>query len=227
MDVTRDYYLLLIDVRGSTKLAPPDLARRTMNRLEKTLARLNDEMKRDLVIGLSLSYGDEVAALLRRAAHLFDVVAAVRDTLHPDATIRFVAVRGKIGVASDDIRQVGGPVFKQTDDAMVRLKKQRGFCSWLLKDRALDDTLNSLTGMSNALVEEMTDYQRRVYASLGRGMSGKLVAKRLGKYPQSVSDAGKRGRAKLVLAGEATIRRMLSAMNKGQLTDVAISTDYH
>jgi hypothetical protein len=87
MDMDRDYFLLLIDVRDSTEL-PPDRQARAMVRLKGELPRVNRRLRKDLALGLRISYGDEVAGLFDSASRLFDAVATVRDALHPDAAVR-------------------------------------------------------------------------------------------------------------------------------------------
>jgi len=218
MDTSRDYYLLLIDIRGSTKVAPRRLGR-VMERLATELPRINRRLKRELALGLRVSYGDEVAGLFASASGLYDAVATVRDALHPDARLRFVVVKGKIAVASRDIRKVGGLAFKQADDAMERLKKRKGFACWLLGDALTDGVLNSLTGMSNTLLEGMTAYQRTVYALIRQGVSRKDAAKRLRKYLQSVSTAARTGKADAVLEAEATIRSVLARLDERKTID--------
>jgi len=114
MDPASDHYLLLIDLKESTRLAPK-AAERLFGRLEARLAELNRRLDPTPVLGLTISYGDEVAGLFDTPIHLCGVVEQVRDCLHPEVGIRFVAVRGPIGRLSDDIRQVGGEVFKRAD----------------------------------------------------------------------------------------------------------------
>ena len=222
METTREYFLLLIDVRGSTKMAPARLGR-VMERLGTELPRINRRLGKNLVLGLKVSYGDEVAGLFATASRLYDAVAAVRDTLHPDARLRFVVVRGRVAIASRDIRKVGGPAFKLADDAMERLKKQRGYARWHVGDPLADAVLNSLAGMSNALLEGMTAYKRTVYGLMSQGVSRKDAARRLRKYLQSVSTAARTGKADEVLEAEATIRAVLTRLDKRKTVDSVIS----
>jgi DNA-binding CsgD family transcriptional regulator len=201
MDTVSHRYLLLVDLKDSTRLAP-DAADRLFVRLEERLAELNRHLDPAPVLGLTISYGDEVAGLFDTPVHLYDIAQQIRDWLRPEVGIRFVAVRGPIGRYSADIRQVGGEVFKRADGAIRAIKRSRRVCRWLIGSPNVDTTLDSLTEMSNAVLEGMTDYQREVYGLLAGGLSQTEAAARLGKYPQSVSDAVRRGRADLVL--EAT-----------------------
>ena len=212
MDVQRDYHLLLVDVRGSTRM-PPERVGPVMERLETTCGRLNERFGDSLALDLSLSYGDEVAGLFLSGAPVYRCVVAMRETLYPDTGLRFVVAEGRIGVASDDIRKVGGPVFKVADEAMDDVKTQRLFGAWLLQDRKRSAVLDALTRLSNAFVEDMTDYQRTVYSRLREGATRSGIADELGKYRQSVSDAARRGAADLVLEAEEAVDRTLGGGN--------------
>jgi hypothetical protein len=212
MNTDSDYYLLLIDIRESTRLQGKK-AQRVMERLEAEIRRLNRTLKPKPTIGLSINYGDEVAGLFISPLQFFDVVESMRDVLHPDVQLRFVAAKGKISVPSKDIRKVGGEVFKKADAAIQRLKKERRFSRWLLGDPILDTVLTALTEMSNAVLENMTSYQRMAFSLLKQGFSQKTVSKKLGKHPQSVSDAVKRGKADLLLEAHSAIRQMLARID--------------
>ncbi len=206
-----DRYLLLVDLKGSTQLAPK-VAERLFGRLEKRLPALNRRLDPAPVLGLSISYGDEVAGLFDTPAHLYSVVDQIRGWLHPEVAIRFVAAHGSIGRFSQDIRQVGGEVFKRADDAVRAIKKERRFCRWLIGDGTTNAALDALTEISNAVLEDMTAYQREVYRLLASGLSQAEIAGRMGKHRQSVSDAVRRGHAELVLEAADAIGSLLAAI---------------
>ncbi len=165
MDAVSHHYLLLVDLKDSTRLAP-DAADRLFVRLEERLAELNRHLDPAPVLGLTISYGDEVAGLFDTPVHLYDIAQQIRDWLHPEVGIRFVAVRGPIGRYSADIRQVGGEVFKRADGAIRAIKKKPPLLQVVDREPHVDTALDSLTEMSNAVLEGMTDYQREVYGLL-------------------------------------------------------------
>ncbi|MDY6952645.1 MAG: hypothetical protein SWE60_14125 [Thermodesulfobacteriota bacterium] len=218
MDTEQDYFLLLIDVQRSTELAPARV-RGVMKRLEGELRALRQRLRQQLALGLTISYGDEVAGLFFRVAPLFNTVAAVRDVLRPDTSLRFVAAKGKIAVPSSDIRKVGGAVFKEAEEAMQRIKKKKRFCSWHVGNPEQDAVLNALTEMSNVFMEEMTDHQWKVFQLTRKGLSGKAAAEALQKHPQSISDAIKRGKAHLVLEAETAIGKVLKGIDQQEIMD--------
>ncbi len=213
MDTNREYYLLLVDIRDSTEIPADELAP-AMERMKKELQRLRRRLREDLELGLGVSYGDEVAGLFKTPAPLFDVIAAIRDALYPDAMMRFVVTRGRIAVASRDIRAVGGPVFKEADAAMERLKKSKRFSMWCTGDPLLDAVLDSLTGTANALLEAMTENQREVFDLVRQDLSRVEVGVRLGKSKQSISSAAVRGSADLVAEAEVAIGRILASLGQ-------------
>ena len=100
-------------------------------------------------------------------------------------------------------------MFKQAELAMMKLKKEKRFCYWDLGDRSLSQALQSLVEMSNAIFEDMTEYQRKVFHLVERGMEQKSIVEELGKHQQSVSDAVKRGKATLVSDAYWAIDRLL------------------
>ena len=214
MDADREYFLLLMDIRDSTEMSP-EQSERAMGRLREELLRVNRRLQRDLALRLRMSYGDEIAGLFKSPPRLFDAVAAVRDVLYPDAAMRFVVTRGKIGVPTRDMRRVSGPAFKEADGVMGTLKSQNRFAAWRLGDALLDDVLDSLTRTSNALLEEMTDNQRKVFDLVRFGMKRVEIAEKLGKSKQAVSDAAVRGRVDLVVDAERAIRRVLEELGQG------------
>ncbi len=213
MDTKREYYLLLVDIRDSTEIPADELAP-AMERMRKELQRLRRRFRDDLELGLRVSYGDEVAGLFKTPAPLFDVIAAIRDALYPDALLRFVVTRGRIALVSRDIRAVGGAVFKEADAAMERLKKSKRFAAWCLGDPLLDVVLDSLTGTANALLEGMTENQREVFDLVRQDLMRVEVADRLGKSKQSVSSAAVRGNADLVAEAETAICQILASLSQ-------------
>ena len=207
------YYLFLCDLRDSTRLEAAK-AGEAIAIVDATLETLNTQFAGSLAVPLQLSYGDEIAGLFTVSAPIHDVVSTLRHALRPVTAFRFVVCHGRIGSLSDDMRKVGGPAFKQASEAITGLKSSGAFCRWLLDDRLLSDTIEALTESANAFLETATDYQYQVYTLLAQGLSQRVIAKDLDKFPQSVSDAVKRARLELVIRMDQLIRRHLMAMDQ-------------
>jgi len=208
LSADKDYYLLLLDIRRSTRLSAADRAW-LFSELGKKLDELNHHLVPKPVVPLAVNYGDEVAGVFSSPALFYQIVSDLRETISPVTTFRFAATRGPIGVTSTDIREVGGKVFKRAAEIISRLKKRNGFSGWDVSDEITDATLNSLTEMSNTLLEKMTDYQRTVYRYLSAGFSQKAIAEKLGKHPQSVSNAVRKSAADKVVAAGKVITDIL------------------
>ncbi|MFQ5604590.1 MAG: SatD family protein [bacterium] len=209
LELSKNYYLLLIDIKRSTKIFT-STRQKVFEMLDAKLKELNEKLTPVPAIKLSISYGDEIAGLFDSAGQIYEIVHELREAIHTNAQFRFVVSYGKTGAVSNDIRRIGGEIFKQADNLIKRLKKQDGFCIWSLGDLQQSDVLNSLTEMSNALLEHMTPYQRQVWNLLEHGMTQKQISEKLHKYPQSVSHALKRGHADLVLNAGRLINRILT-----------------
>jgi DNA-binding CsgD family transcriptional regulator len=213
MNTDSDYFLLLIDIRESTRLRGHN-AKRVMGKLAQQIRKFNRTLKSRPLADLRISYGDEIAGLFSTPLFLYDIVDALRDVLYPDVRLRFVVAKGRISVPSRDIRKVNGEVFKTADKKIRQLKKEGRFSHWTLGNPLLETALTSLSEMSNAILEDMTTYQREVFSLLKRGLAQKTIARKLGKHPQSVSDAVRRGKSELVLQAQAAIRMVLSHLSQ-------------
>jgi len=203
----RHYYLLLADVAGSTELRGK-AGKAAWKRLEGVLEGASKSAGAP-VLGLSLSYGDEVAGLYEEPAAIPEVVDAMREALHPATQLRYVVTRGRLGRMHEDIRQVGGRVFKRAAEEMEALKRRRGFARWATGKASLDSALSALAEAENALVERMSPYQREVWRLLQAGHRQHEIVKELGKLQQSVSQAVEAGAAREALACGAAMGKLL------------------
>ncbi|MEI6900047.1 MAG: SatD family protein [Bacteroidota bacterium] len=208
MDLNTNYYLLLIDIINSTQLSDQDFNGK-MDLLGTSLIDINNQLENDLVIPLSVNYGDEIAGLFFSPENIFMVVMEIRKVLFPLTTIRFVVVKGFISRISSDIRQIGGIIFKKANQEIDLLKKNNYFCSWQCGNSLTDKTLESLCEISNVLLQDMSEYQRNVYELLRHECTQKQIAEKLGKYTQSVWDAIHRSKANYIIEAEKTLQLIL------------------
>ncbi len=208
LQISKNYFLILIDIKKSTTLSPAT-RKKVFEELDLLLRKLNRKLNPKPVLRLSVSYGDEIAGLFETPKQFYEIVTQLREGLFPKARFRFVAAHGKIGVASKDIRKLGGEVFKKADERIKQLKRQDLFCEWVFKNAKENEILNSLSEMSNEIVERMTPYQREVWQLLEQGLTQKEISNRLKKYPQSISYAVKRGGADQVIRAGQVISKIL------------------
>ena len=207
MDTKTVYYLLLADAKGSTVVS----SSAAMERLEARIAELSTEYSSALVLGLTLSYGDEVAGLFVRPDPLYSIMRSIRDELLPDLGVRFVITQGRIGRPSTDIRKVGGEVFKRASVEMAKAKRAGRFCHWDVGNPIAGAVLTTLTEMAQAMFDKLSPYQRDIYSGLRNGKSQRAIADALGKYKQSVSDAVHRGNIEILIEAEQLISSLLGS----------------
>jgi len=212
MNAGNEYYLLLFDIKNSTKLKA-SLAREKFDRLENAIIELNSTYSEEMSLKMSINYGDEIAGLFYTPKSFYLIADKFREIMYPETSLRFVAIKGKIAVISNDIRQIGGTIFKQANTEMVRLKKENIFSWWGIDKKPTDHALTALSELSNAVINDMSSYQREVYQLLKLGLNQKEIAKKLDKYAQSVWDAIQRSKATNVLLAEEAISRLLSEIN--------------
>lgn len=218
--------LLLCDLKDSSHLGA-ERGGALIRQIETLLARLNHQYRDALILPLEISYGDEFAGLLRHPVTAFEVVRAVRAEIRGEAGFRFAVVFGRIGARTGNIRQVGGEVFTHGNTAIRRLKRQNRFGEWHIFQDARDTELTLLTNLCQGFIARMTDYQFQVYALMAEGLSQKAVAERLGKYPQSVSDAVRRAEIELVIEAEDQIIARLRTHNQSNIIDSEKSIESH
>ncbi len=212
MDNRTDYYLLLGDLRGSTALEGEE-AETVTQILREQLGRWSLACADDLVAGLDLNYGDEFVGLFVRPARIYEIVDGLRDALSGHAGFRFAVARGRIGSASAQTSQMGGPVFVIANDALKRLKARGRFAQFETGHPVADRSLTALAEAAHTLRGEMTAYQAEVFGLLRAGLAQTEIARRLGKFDQSVSDAAKRGHAELVIELDEAITAQLAALS--------------
>ncbi|OYW88427.1 MAG: hypothetical protein B7X53_00740 [Hyphomonas sp. 34-62-18] len=208
--------LLLCDLKGSSGFGP-EKGGELLAQLEALLVQLNERHAADIILPLEISYGDEIASLLLHPEAAFEIVRALRKGLGVQMAFRFAVVFGQIGARTSNIRQIGGEVFTIANAAISRLKRQNRFGEWHIFKDARDIELTLLTNLCQGFIARMTDYQFLVYILLAEGLSQKAVAERLGKYPQSVSDAVRRAEIDLVIEAENQIIDRLRAYNQSNL----------
>ena len=216
LSTARTYFLLILDLEGSTGLAPRKLKEATRS-LNRVLATLSEAHKADLALPLKQHYGDEVAALLRSPRGIYEIVDAVRDAVHPYTRVRHVATQGRIGQAAREISLVGGPVFKDAERLMTLLKKKASRASWQVGGPVQRSALQALSDMSDSLIEDLTEFRYRIWRLLRAGSSQSEVARTMRRHPQSISNAVAGGHIRALIEGEAAIRAVLESIQSKQV----------
>lgn len=196
IDVDRDYFLFLADLRGSRSLKRAAAA--------EVLAVLSDtdllvrDYPGEFAVEPQLGRGDEISALFYGPSQIHDFSRRLRTALRPWVQFRFVVERGRVTFPSDTMSQLGGQVFAYANERLEELKSQRRYCSIHIGGYPGDDeVLTHLAELENRLVESMTDYQRDIYevwrSDSEDDMTLARVATQLGKSISSVHRAREAG----------------------------------
>lgn len=211
LKTNKSYYLLLFDIKDSTKLSS-NKAKEKYDHFEKSIMLFNKQLNNDIALPISINYGDEIAGLFTSPRPFYQIVSKFRQIVYPETIIRFVAVKGKVTVASNDMRQVGGTIFKTANNEMSRLKKEERFCWWGIDKEPINESLTALCEVSDLLLNEMSVYQRSVFMLLSEGLNQKEIALKLNKYSQSIWDAIQRSKAEYIIRAENAIVKLLSEL---------------
>lgn len=208
----RDYYLVLLDLEGSTRLPAGKLKSATRS-LQRELVRLSDAHRADLALPLRQQYGDEVAAILRHPGKIYEIVDAVRHAVRPYTSVRYVVAHGRIGQAAREISLVGGPVFKEAEELMRELKKKTPTrARWQIGGPVERSALQALSDMSDSLMEDLTDFRYEIWRLLRHGIPQSRIARTLNRHPQSISTAVAGGHLRALIAGEKAIAKVLESI---------------
>lgn len=208
IDLTKQYFLLLFDVKNSSGLKNEEFNKR-MKLIRQKLDESNAVNSKQIVIPMSISYGDEIAGLYTSPENFFTLYSGIRKIFYPITAVRMVVVKGYIAVDSYDIRQIGGFVFKTANEAMNILKQEKSFFAWQTGQPVFDKSLDSLCEISNVMLNDLSTYQRDIYELINEGFNQKQIAERLGKYSQSIWNAIKRGKINYILQAQNSIIFML------------------
>ena len=209
-------YLFLADIAGSSDLEP-GAGSMMMQSLIQTLDMVNTKYKSSLIAPFEINYGDEFAALFSELAPIQTVIHLVRDSLKEFTSFRCVIAKGRVNNPEGSVRQMGGPVFKSASALLDALKTSNRFSAWRVSDQLTDATLEALTNLPNALIQEMTEYQYDVFILLMNGLPQIEIAKQLDKYPQSVSRAIQQSHADQIIDAEITLNNYLAVLDKQEV----------
>ncbi len=195
--------LFLADVKDSTRLESAEVV---FQRLDGAVSDLNSRLAP--LIPLQRQYGDELAGVYETAESIYDIASALREAVYPETQIRFVAVRGDLGVVDSDMSKVGGLVFKHASQ-LIDVAKTKGRFGYFKINHQFDVALSSLVQMIDHTVTSMTAKQRRVYKLAATGWTHEEIGQQFGVSRQAVSDAARRGGVEFVLEAEDALRKLL------------------
>jgi hypothetical protein len=215
LSTRKNYYLVLADLRGATRTTPGRL-RKALNSIQGAVRQINRSHRNLVVVPFALNYGDEVAGLVQSLEPTYDIADSIREAAYPYTRVRFVINRGRIGVASEDITQIGGPVFKEAQQLITNLKRDQAAFIWNVGTAFDNGLLSLLSVLVNSMIEDLTPYRHSIWRLLREGENQRQVARELRKHPQSVSQAVRKGNIAAISRTEEIIREILKIIDKSK-----------
>jgi len=215
LSTRKNYYLVLADLRGATKTTPGRL-KKALNSIQGAVRQINRSHREIVAVPFALNYGDEVAGLVQALEPAYDIADRIREAAYPYTQVRFVINRGRIGVASKDITQVGGPVFKEAQKLITNLKRDHAAFVWNVSTEFDNGLLSLLSVLANTMIEDLTPYRHSIWRLLREGKNQRQIARELRKHPQSVSQAVKKGNIAAISRAEDVIREILKIIDKSK-----------
>lgn len=212
----RAFYVFLLDLVGSTGLPDRNAATR---RFRQVGAQVNKTFAKDLFAPFEITRGDEIAAVLRSPARVYEIMATVAEAMSP-MRFRYVLVYDEL-TAGIDTRQssvMDGPAFYRADAMMREIKRTQKSFALATGQDALDPPAEALVNLLQWRWSEMTDLQRRIVRLYQRERHQARVGRRLRRSQQQVSQALKATRWELLDAGEAAARHLFEQIELGNST---------
>lgn len=206
MDIDRPYLLFLGDLRSSVTL-PITKRQRMISALEQGLHGINETHQNNLQIPLSISYGDEIAGLFKTTHGMIDVIFKIEDILFEITGFRFTIVNGWVGSPSEDIRKIGGSIFKKANQLIDQLKKNNRYGIIDVESQPECNLMTSLFNLRSVWLNAMTPYQQSIWKLRKTGLSQVAISRKLGKKPQSVSNAAISASIDLIIEVESSLRQ--------------------
>jgi hypothetical protein len=209
-------YVLLSDVVGSSSL--PDRADLTA-RLQKASERVNDEHRNDLFANLEITRGDELAAVLRSASNVYDVLMVLEEELYP-VRFRSVLVYDELTAGLETRRSsvIDGPAFYKAQDKMAALKRTRNTFSLASGQAEFDEAAEVLVNLLQWRWNEMTELQRQIVRNYQDVRNQQKVAELLGRSQQQISHTLIATKWELINSSEGAIRHMLQLIDRRNAT---------
>jgi len=226
LDIDREYFLFLCDLRDSRSLSGADARKvfKKLSELKSWGASLAQGYSNELALPPSFQRGDEVSALFFTPRRVHEFARWLRRELYPECSFRFVVVKGKVTFPSDKMSQLGGPSFARANEELESLKSESRYCSMQLSHiPGENEVLSCLGELENRIVESMTEYQRAIFEQYSWWLDDsaseitlKRVAQELGKSISSVHRAREAGGVLPAMRASDAIDRRLYMLANGE-----------
>lgn len=205
-------YVLLSDVVASSSL--PDRDDLT-KRLQGAATKVNQAHAGDLFADMEITRGDEMAAVLRSASGVYDLLTVLETELYP-TRFRSVLVYDDLSAGLDSRRSavIDGPAFYQAQDKMQALKRTRNSFCLSSGQPEFDEAAEVLVNLLQWRWNEMTELQRQIVRKYQEVRNQQKVAEMLGRSQQQISHTLIATKWELINSSEAAIRHMMQLIDR-------------
>lgn len=214
----RRFYILIIDLIGSSKLAERDSATRS---LENAIRTINKDFSAYFFAPLEITRGDEVAAVLYSVNSVYTILLEFIEALSP-VDLRAGLVYGELtaGLESGSSRVMDGPAFYLADKMMRALKKTQKTFASNTGEKTDDIPLEALFNLILWRWKEMTPLQRKIVQLYQEKRNQSEVGQIIGRTQQQVSQTLSASKWELMATAESAIHLLLNQIDNKNKTSI-------
>jgi len=206
--------VVLGDVEGSRRIEDKESFK---ERMDSTLAMINDEHRNDLVAEFKRIKGiDEVGGVLRRIDGLYDVVTTLYDGVRPER-IRLAVVYDVVDVSLEtgDVASMDGTAFHKAAECMDGLERDGLFFRIDALQPLLDKCVSGYVNLLYLYKMRWSDRQFETVSMYRTTRNQADVAEQLGVSQQSVSNVLRRSRWSEMNLLENQLKEVLQGYRQG------------
>ncbi|MCK4761000.1 MAG: hypothetical protein KAW12_02300 [Candidatus Aminicenantes bacterium] len=206
------YYVMLMDVIGSTALPNRD---EVTEKLNTAMGCINNTYDKDFLAPLEITRGDEVAGVLKTSVNTYNIITIFREALFP-VDIRTILVYDilRSGLNSRRSSIIDGPAFQQGNYMMIRLKKTQKNFTLNTGQQELDRTIEALMNLVLWQWSTFTPLQQEIIRLYQEVRNQKEVAKQVERTQQQVQRTLAKCRWELIDAAEKAVKGLFLSIEK-------------
>lgn len=218
---TRKYYVLMLDMVGSSKL---DDRKRLTDVLRKTITGANRRFRGLFQAPFEITKGDEIAAVMRSVGSVYDMITHFGDHIAP-VGFRAVVVFDELNAGIETRRStiMDGPAFYKADALMARLKKTQKWVAFDTGQQELEETAATVMNLVLMQWYQLTGLQRTIIRTYQDLKNQTLAAERLRKKQQQIQNTLMQSRWEIIDGSESLLRSLCARIDEKNKTAGRVS----
>jgi len=209
--ISKKYYVVLIDIKDSTKVLDRDALTKKMSTL---LVEINARYSADYHAPFEITKGDEVAAVLTSINNLLNILLYFHDTLYP-VEFRAVMEYNVLSAGLDTKRSaiIDGPAFYNANKTLLGIKNTQKYFNFNSGRQELDDAVSALMNVILWRLNDLTSSQRDILRLYQKERHQKKVAQILKISQQYIQKTLDRCKWQIFDGSEAALQTLLSVID--------------